>query len=69
MNETKFNGKGEIYSRFRPSYPQEFIEYLYSEIDVTEKSVVADVGSGTGILTKQLLEKAVGSMQLSQTVI
>lgn len=57
MNETKFNGKGEIYPRFRTSYPQEFIEYLYSEIGVTEKSVVADVGSGTGILTKQLLEK------------
>ena len=29
MNETKFNGMGEIYAKFRPSYAKNFIDYLY----------------------------------------
>ncbi len=57
MNEDKFNGMGGIYQKFRPSYPQEFIDYLYTEVGVTDKSVIADVGSGTGIFTKLLLER------------
>ena len=57
MNEYKFNGMGGIYSQFRPSYPQEFIDYLYSDVGFSENSVIADVGSGTGLLTRQLLEK------------
>ena len=57
MNETKFNGMGNIYAKYRPSYPQEFIEFIYSHVGVNINSVIADIGSGTGILTKQLLEK------------
>lgn len=56
MNENKFSGKGKIYSQFRPSYPQECINYLYSSVGITEKSIIADIGSGTGIFTKQLLD-------------
>lgn len=57
MNENRFDGMGKIYSRFRPSYPQEFIDCLFSEIGMNKDSVIADVGSGTGILTGQLLSK------------
>lgn len=57
MNENKFNGKGTIYSKFRPSYPRDFIDYLYTEANITEQSVIADIGSGTGILTASLLER------------
>ncbi len=56
MNETKFDGMGKVYAKFRPAYPQEFIDYLYSEVGINKDSVIADIGSGTGILTKQLLE-------------
>ncbi|MEH7350054.1 class I SAM-dependent methyltransferase [Gottfriedia acidiceleris] len=42
---------------FRPSYPIEYINYLLSENHLSEGSVFADIGSGTGILTKLLLEK------------
>jgi len=47
---------GEVYTKFRPSYPQAFIEYLHSRVGIGMDSVVADIGSGTGILTKQLLD-------------
>jgi len=57
MNETKFNGMGEIYAKFRPTYPKEFIDYLYLDVGINADSVIADIGSGTGILTKQILEK------------
>ena len=57
MNESKFDGMGSIYSQFRPAYPEMFIDYLYSDVGMTRYSVIADIGSGTGILTRQLLEK------------
>jgi len=56
MNENKFTGLSETYAKFRPKYPQAFIEYLYSDVGVKTDSIIADVGAGTGILTKQLLE-------------
>lgn len=57
MNEKRFDGMGSIYANFRPSYPKEFIGYLYNDVGLTDASVIADIGSGTGILTKQLLEE------------
>lgn len=57
MNENKFTGKGKIYSEFRPSYPQSFIDFLYNELGFSSSGTVADVGSGTGKLTRLLLEK------------
>ena len=59
MNELKFDGKGKIYSMFRPSYPKMFIEYLHSGIGINKSSIIADIGSGTGILSKQLLDVGV----------
>ena len=47
---------GKIYSQFRPGYPQSFIDYLCSSVGITKDSIIADIGAGTGILTKQLLE-------------
>ena len=56
-NTENFTGKAEVYSKYRPSYPNEFIDYLLSENRLNEDSVLVDIGAGTGILTKQLLEK------------
>ncbi|PEL12295.1 class I SAM-dependent methyltransferase [Bacillus sp. AFS017336] len=52
-----FTGKADLYSKHRPSYPKEYIENLLSGNQLSESSVIADIGSGTGILTKLLLEK------------
>lgn len=58
MNEDKFTGKANVYEQYRPSYPDKMIQYLYSnEVGMNEKSVIADIGSGTGILTKLLLDR------------
>lgn len=53
----KFSGKADVYSKSRPSYPKEFIDYLISANSLNESSKVADIGSGTVILTRQLLER------------
>ncbi|NYE04285.1 16S rRNA A1518/A1519 N6-dimethyltransferase RsmA/KsgA/DIM1 with predicted DNA glycosylase/AP lyase activity [Bacillus niacini] len=55
----KFSGKTDVYSKSRPSYPNEYIDYLLSINSLNETSRVADIGSGTGILTRQLLERGV----------
>ena len=55
MNVRKFDGKGENYSKYRPTYPKEFIDYINSIDGLDDKSIIADIGSGTGILSKQLL--------------
>lgn len=56
-NTKRFNKKADAYSSARPAYATAFIETLYSKYGVNKNSVIADIGSGTGILTKQLLEK------------
>lgn len=53
----KFTGKAVGYARHRPSYATEFIDYLAASNTLKKGSVIADIGSGTGILTKQLLER------------
>ena len=58
LNEEKFTGKAEGYDLYRPSYPKELMEYLYSqEIGLCKNSVIADIGCGTGIFTKLMLQR------------
>ena len=54
MNEHKFDKKGEIYSKARPSYPDELFAYLKEQKLILESTVAADIGSGTGIFTEEL---------------
>jgi SAM-dependent methyltransferase len=57
MNENKFTGRADIYAKYRPTYPDSYIEYLYSKAGFQKSSIIADVGSGTGIFSKLLLMK------------
>ena len=52
----RFSDRVENYIRYRPSYPIQVIELMRREMNLNENSFVADVGSGTGIFTKLLLE-------------
>ena len=51
----RFSNRVEHYIRYRPSYPPAVIDCLEREFGLTAAYVVADVGSGTGILTELLL--------------
>jgi len=51
----RFSSRVENYIKYRPGYPNEVIEALRSECGLTCDSIVADVGSGTGILTEMFL--------------
>lgn len=56
-NTTRFDGKGDIYAKARPKYAAELFDYMKDELNIKENSVFADVGSGTGIFTEQLLNR------------
>ncbi|WOO41711.1 class I SAM-dependent methyltransferase [Rubellicoccus peritrichatus] len=52
----RFSDRVDNYIKYRPSYPVEILEVLQSECGLNANSIVADIGSGTGILTKLFLE-------------
>ena len=56
-NTDKFSGKAQHYDVGRPSYAPELIDLFYSHYHLTPQSVIADIGSGTGKFTEQLLKK------------
>ena len=57
MEPTKrFSKRAENYVRFRPGYPAAVLDSLRDECGLTARSVVADVGSGTGKLTEMFLK-------------
>ena len=56
-NEDRFSNKAEFYKKFRPTYPKELIDYLYSQIGFNSENVIADIGSGTGIFSRLLIEQ------------
>ena len=56
-NDCKFSGKANIYARYRPTYPEEYLKYLAADCGLQPGIDAADIGSGTGILTRQLLAR------------
>jgi SAM-dependent methyltransferase len=52
----RFSTRVENYVKYRPGYPPEVIELLEKECHLTPSSVIADVGSGTGILSELFLK-------------
>lgn len=54
-NTKKFSGKAEVYQKARPNYARALLEFISRNWRIGEGSLVADIGSGTGIFTRQLL--------------
>ncbi len=52
----RFTTRVENYARYRPTYPQSVVDLLKAECGLVRSSVVADIGSGTGILSELLLK-------------
>ena len=53
---TRFSSRVDDYVKYRPHYPVEILDLLAAKCAMTPESVIADVGSGTGILTRLFLE-------------
>ena len=53
----RFSDRVSNYVRYRPSYPPELVDTLISECHLNSRSRIADVGSGTGIFSRLLLDK------------
>ena len=52
----RFDDRVENYVRYRPHYPPEILELFRREMNLSENSVIADIGSGTGISARLFLE-------------
>lgn len=57
---TRFSDRVENYVKYRPSYPDAMVQFLF-ERGIGRDSTVCDIGAGTGILSK-LLIRDVGKM-------
>lgn len=53
---TRFSNRVANYVKYRPGYPSEVLALFKCEMDLTEDSILADIGSGTGLSTKPFLE-------------
>lgn len=54
--KSRFTGRAGAYAKYRPPYPRGILEILAGEASFGSGSVVADIGSGTGILSSLFLE-------------
>jgi SAM-dependent methyltransferase len=52
----RFSNRAENYARYRPNYPSGVIDILKSNCGLAPTSKIADVGSGTGILSELFLK-------------
>lgn len=53
----RFSNRVDNYIKYRPDYPQEVITFLKQEGILTRESVIADIGSGTGISAELFLKE------------
>jgi len=52
----RFSSRVVNYAKYRPGYPSGVLEILKSDCGLTQESVIADVGSGTGLLSEVFLK-------------
>src|SRR5687767_4923180 len=53
---SRFSNRVANYVKYRPGYPAEVLELFINEMGLTRSSVIADIGSGTGLSAKFFLE-------------
>ena len=56
-SKERFSNRVDNYVKFRPTYPAEAIDYIVAQAGCDERSVIADLGSGTGKFTRLFLER------------
>ncbi len=53
----RFTGRADNYVRYRPSYSPQLVDFLRANCGLSSTSTVADIGSGTGTLSRILLDQ------------
>jgi SAM-dependent methyltransferase len=53
---TRFSDRVEYYIKYRPKYPKEILDFLKKELNLSIRHIIADIGSGTGFLSKMFLQ-------------
>src|SRR5215217_4337303 len=58
MSDTvqRFSNRVANYVKYRPGYPPEVLDLFKNQMGLTGESVIADIGSGTGLSAKVFLE-------------
>lgn len=59
-SKQRFTDRVETYVKYRPSYPATAIDFLYGQVGFKREQTIADIGSGTGIFSRLLLERGSG---------
>jgi SAM-dependent methyltransferase len=52
----RFSNRAEDYAKYRPGYPREILDLMGTWCRLAPESVIADIGSGTGLLSRIFLE-------------
>ena len=52
---TRFSSRVNDYAKYRPKYPSGLVDILRSDCGLTPQATIADIGSGTGILSELFL--------------
>ncbi|EIQ1514519.1 class I SAM-dependent methyltransferase [Vibrio parahaemolyticus] len=55
----RFSSRVADYDKYRPSYPLDLVNKLVEQSNLNQRSVIADIGSGTGVFTELLLNQGV----------
>lgn len=62
-NTQKFTGKSALYHMGRPDYPNALFD-IFKQYGLKKTSVVADIGAGTGIFSRQLIENGYDTISI-----
>ena len=51
----RFSDRVANYVKFRPTYPKQLVNFMATDLGLKKESIIADIGSGTGISTALFL--------------
>ncbi len=51
----RFSNRAAYYAKYRPRYPAPMLKFMEEDLGLSQVSIIADIGSGTGILSELFL--------------